>query len=177
VVLKVALSTIRMLFDDWILPIIVAVVIAIFVKKVCFFTTLVSSYSMYPTLKPKDRILTVRISNFKNINRGDILVFYSKELSEMVIKRVIGLPNEFVEIKHDGSVYINQVKLDEPYVQQPGGLSGIFKVPEKKYMFLGDNRVLSNDSRSWLEPYIFEKDIQGKAIFCLFPFSRLSKLT
>jgi len=165
-----------MLILDWIIPIIAAIIIVIFIKKFFFFVTLVSSYSMYPAIKPKDRIFTVRIYNFNKIKRGNILVFYSKELRQIVIKRVIGLPSDIVEIKHDGSVYINQVKLDEPQVQQASGSHGKFKVPERKYMFLGDNRAHSNDSRSWLEPFILEQDIQGKALVRIFPFSRLSKL-
>lgn len=137
--------------------------------------TLVSSSSMCPTVKPGDRILTTRIYNFNNVSRGDILVFYSQKLHKMMVKRVIGLPNDLVEIKAYGSVYINQVKFDEPYVENHVGMNQTFKVPAQKYFFLGDNRVQSNDSRSWLEPFILEKDIRGKARFCLFPLNRLAK--
>jgi signal peptidase I len=130
---------------------------------------------MYPTLKPKDRIITARIYRFSHIRRGDILVFYSPELREMMIKRVIGLPNDLVEIKADGSVYINQTKADEPYVENQGSFSAEFQVPGKKYLFLGDNRAFSIDSRSWLEPFISERDIRGKAIFCIFPVHKIPK--
>lgn len=166
----------KIIISEWITPIILAAIIAIFIRRYIFFITLVSSCSMCPHIKPKDRIITTRVYNFSNIRRGDILVFYSPELQKMLIKRVIGLPNDGAEIKTDGSTYINQKKLDEPYVEYPGGLNHKFKVPAKGYLFLGDNRDRSHDSRSWLEPFIFEKDIRGKARFCLFPLNRIAKL-
>lgn len=140
------------------------------------FTALISSYSMYPAIKPKDRILIVRIFNGRNIKRGDILVFFSKEYQELMIKRVIGLPNDFVEINDDGLVYINHTKLDEPYVAYPGGPSRKFKVPERKHLLLGDNRAQSTDSRSWAEPYISEQDIRGRAVLRYFPLNRLGRI-
>lgn len=159
-----------------IIPVIFALTTVVLIEKYFFFVTLVSSYSMYPVIKPGDRIVTVRIYRFSNIKRGDVVIFYSEELHEMIIKRVIGLPNEFIEIKDDGQVYINQEKYNEPYVKYTSTLTGTFVVPEKKYLFLGDNRVDSNDSRVWSEPYISEKNILGKAIFCIYPL-RWANLT
>lgn len=155
---------------SWIIPIIIALVTALLIRKFFLFVTLVSSYSMYPVIKPKDRILTALIYSFHNIKRGDIVVLYSEELHEMIVKRVIGLPNDFIEIEDDGTVYINHEKLNEPYVKYLGRSDGSYRVPEKKYLLLGDNRAQSNDSRHWQEPFISEKNIKGKTIFCIFPF-------
>ena len=160
----------------WISLIIFTLFIAMFIRKYIFFVTLVTSSSMSPAIMPGDWILTARVYSFNNISRADILVFYSPELQKMIVKRVIGLPNDLVEIRADGSLYINQEKLDEHYVENHGGMNQTFKVPAQKYLFLGDNRVQSNDSRSWLEPFISEKNIRGKARFCLFPINRLANL-
>jgi signal peptidase I len=93
-----------------------------------------------------------------------------------MVKGVIGLPNDLVEIKEDGSIFINAHKLDEPYVKYPDHRTGTFKVPDGKYLFLGDYRLHSLDSRSWKDPYISEKEIKGKAVFILYPFNRASIL-
>src|SRR5659263_767198 len=89
----------RELMGHWISIIISTLFIAIFIRRYIFFVTLVSSSSMCPTVKPGDRILTTRIYNFNNVSRGDILVFYSQKMHKMMVKRVIGLPNDLVEIK------------------------------------------------------------------------------
>lgn len=167
---------IKRIFNTWLCTIILAVFIAILINKFLFFQILVPSGSMYPTIKPKDRIITTRIYKFNNIKRGDILVFYSDELQETMVKRVIGLPNDLVEIKEDGSVFINNEKIDEFYVKYPNNRTGKFKVPEKEYFFLGDNRVNSFDSRSWKNPFILAENIKGRAMYIVFPFNRLSKL-
>lgn len=91
----------------------------------------------------------------------------------MLIKRVIGLPDDFVEVKDDGTVFVNKKRMKEPYVELKGGIGGEFLVPEKKYLLLGDNRTYSRDSRYWAEPNISEKAIQGKAIFCVFPLHKI----
>ena len=86
------------------------------------------------------------------------------------------LPNDEVEIKEDGSVYINKKKINESYVVNPGGKTGKFKVPEDSYFFMGDNRINSLDARYWEKPYIPKKDIMGKARIIISPFSRFGKL-
>lgn len=161
---------------DWIIPIVSAIIIALLVRQFVFFLILVPSGSMYPTIKQGDRIFVTRIHSFNKIERGDILVFYSEELDKRLIKRVIGLPNEEVLIKSDGSVYIDGEKLPEPYVKNPSGKTASFKVPENEYLFIGDNRANSHDARYWNEPYISREKIEGKAHFVIFPFDRIGFL-
>lgn len=170
------MNKIRILIKEWTVTIAFAVIIALVIYKFMFFVISVPSGSMYPTIKPKDRIITTRIYNFNKIKRGDILVFYSDELKETLVKRVIGLPNDLVEVKEDGSVFINNKKIDESYVIYSDNRSGKFKVPSGQYLFLGDNRSHSFDSRSWKEPFISVKKIKGKAGFIILPFNRISKL-
>lgn len=165
----------KQFIKDWVIPISAAIIIALLIRQFLFFTIDVPSCSMDPTIKIGDHIEVTKIYNYKNIKRGDVIVFNSKELKERLIKRVIGLPNETVEVKPDGTVLVNNQKINEPYVKNNGGKSGTYKVPKGKYFFMGDNRSNSYDSRYWNEPYIGTSDIIGKARFIYFPFSRIGK--
>ncbi|WP_010294449.1 signal peptidase I [Clostridium senegalense] len=131
---------------------------------------------MLPTIQLDDTIFCTKIYGEKSIKRGEIIVFESKELKDDLVKRVIGLPNDHVEFKNDGTVYINNKKLEEPYVVNNSDKTGIFDVPEHCYLFAGDNRATSLDARSWDNPYINYKDIKGRAKFVIMPFSRWGKL-
>jgi len=152
------------------------VVIFMLLYYFVFFIVIVPSASMYPTVKIGDRIVTTRIHDVSSIKRGDILVFRSDELNETMIKRVIGLPNDKIDIDSKGNVFVNDEKLDEYYVKYSDTREGNYTVPEGEYFFLGDYRKHSYDSRSWQDPYIPAKDIVGKAKYIIFPFNRLSIL-
>ncbi|MEA4828180.1 MAG: signal peptidase I [Clostridium sp.] len=162
-------------FKEWIVPVAAAVFIAVLINKFLFFQVSVPTKSMYPTIKPKDRIIVTRIYNKEKLKTGDIVVFYSDELKETLIKRLIGLPGDTVKIDENRDVYVNGKKIDQPYVVYNGGKGGEFKVPEGKYFFLGDNRENSWDSRYWQQSYIDKSDIKGKARFVVFPFNRFGK--
>ncbi|WP_373897653.1 signal peptidase I [Haloimpatiens sp. FM7315] len=167
----------KKIFKEWIVPIAAAVIIAIFINTFLFFFINVPTGSMYPTIKPGDKIGVTKVYNRDKLQRGDIVVFYSNELGSMLIKRLIGIPGDKVDISEDGTVYINGAKQEESYVVQDGGNTGVsFKVPEGKFLFLGDNRGNSLDARYWNNKYIDSKDIKGKAHFILLPFSRIGKL-
>lgn len=162
-------------FNDWIIPVFIAVVIAILINKFLIYKVYIPSSSMVPTLNVGDRLLVTRVYNPDKLKRGDIVVFDSDELNETVIKRLIGLPGDTIKI--DGtSVYVNGKKLDEPYVKYPMDSYGIYKVPKGKYFFLGDNRANSNDSRFWKNPYISGDKIRGEAQVRIYPFNSMGFL-
>jgi signal peptidase I len=168
-------NEIKGIVKEWILPVVSAVVIALFINKFLFFMARIPSTSMYPTLKVGDRIFVTKVYNKGSLKRGDIVLFKSKELGSILVKRLIGLPGESVEVKVEGEgivVYINGTRLDEPYVSSISKKGGTFQVPEDSYLFLGDNRKDSYDSRYWKSPYIYKDDIMGKARVILFPFNR-----
>lgn len=162
-------------FKDWIVPIVAAIGIAFIINKFLVYNVYIPSESMVPTLNIGDKLMVTRIYNTDNIKRGDIIVFYSDELSEVVIKRAIGLPGDKIVI-HDGIVNVNGEDLKEDYVKNNEILNATFNVPEGKFFFLGDNRKVSNDARKWINPYIDESDIQGKAQFRFYPFSEIGIL-
>ncbi|MCR4943073.1 MAG: signal peptidase I [Clostridium sp.] len=157
-------------FFDWIVPIIVAVVIALFIKNFLFFKVYIPSGSMIPTLNEGDQLFVSKVYNTDKLERGDIIVFDSKELDDVLIKRLIGLPGDKIKITN-GTVYVNGEKLQEDYVKNNDNFSGEFEVPEGKFFFLGDNRSNSYDSRRWQDPYIDASCIKAKAGLKVYPFS------
>jgi signal peptidase I len=171
------MDIIKKIFRDWIIPIIAAIIIAFIINKLIFFNVTVPTGSMLPTINLGDKILVTRVHNKNNLKHGDVVVFHSDELDEDLIKRLIGLPNDEVEIKEDGSLYVNKQKINESYVVYPGGKADVtFKVPADSYFFMGDNRANSLDARYWEHSYIAKKDIMGKARIIISPFSRFGKL-
>ncbi|MDR5588469.1 MULTISPECIES: signal peptidase I [Clostridium] len=157
-------------FKEWGLTIISAVVIGLLVWKFLIYTVWITSGSMIPTLEVKDRLVATRVHNPENLKRGDIVIFDSDELKEILIKRLIGLPGDHIEIKN-GIVSVNGEQLAEDYVKNNEDYDRIFDVPEGEYFFLGDNRANSDDSRYWKNPYIKSEKIQGKAKVKIYPIS------
>lgn len=170
------IKIVKKIVIDYLIPIAVAIVLALLIRQFLIYKIVVPTASMYPTIKDNDQIMVTKVYSPNSLKRGDIVVFDSKELNEELIKRLIGLPNDKVKITSNGEVYVNDTKLNQPYVVNNGGKSGDFTVPEGHYFFLGDNRSNSWDSRYWKNPYIAWSDIKGKARFIIFPFNRMQFL-
>lgn len=162
-------------FNDWIVPIVIAVILAVLINKLLIFKVKIPSESMVPTLNVGDRLFVTRVYNPENLKRGDIVVFRSEEKDEDMIKRLIGLPGDKIVI-NDGIVTVNGETLEESYIGTSDNYSGEFTVPEGKYFFLGDNRYWSLDSRYWEEPYIDGSEIKGKAQVKVYPWKDFGKI-
>ena len=162
-------------FSDWVVPIVIAVILAVLINKFLIFKVKIPSESMVPTLNVGDRLFVTRVYNTEKLKRGDIVVFYSEEKNEDMIKRLIGLPGDEVVI-NDGRVTVNGETLEENYIGTVDNYSGEFTVPEGKYFFLGDNRYWSLDSRYWDEPYIDGSEIKGKAQIKVYPWKDFGKI-
>jgi signal peptidase I len=167
----------------WIRDIAIALVIAIVIMQFIK-PTIVKEHSMESTLHPDDYIFLNKQAYTLGgePKRGDVVVFHSSLESDdgttkNLIKRVIALPGETVEI-HDGSVYVNDRKLDEPYTKDgfTEGQMPEITVPEGDLFLLGDNRQSSRDSRDPSVGFIPEQQVIGKAIFRLYPFSNLGPI-
>ena len=128
--------------------------------------------SMEPTLVNGDIVLLTKTTSF---NRGELCGFSWN--NKLLIKRVIGIPGDWIEIDTDGVVYLNGEKLDEPYTQQLAigecDLDFPFQVPQEQYFVLGDMRVSSIDSRNTLIGCVKKDQIVGKVIFRIWPFKEL----
>ena len=157
-------------FKEWIIPVITAFIVAMFINKFLIFNVYIPSSSMVPTINVGDRLMIRKVYNMGNIKRGDILVFYSNELQETLIKRLIGLPGDHIVIK-DGIVHINGEDIQEDYIKNNdyNDEELVYDVPEGKFFFLGDNRPISKDSRRWINPYIDKDDIKGKLVLRFYP--------
>ena len=142
----------------------------------------IPSGSMLPTLQIDDHILINRLAYlFHNVDRGDIIVFDEPALNEKLIKRVIGLPGDIIDMKN-GKVYINGIELNESEYLSPtvkthnaSFISMPFLVPEDEYFVLGDNRTDSLDSRHL--GTIKKRNIIGEAPLRFYPLNRIKQIS
>ena len=128
--------------------------------------------SMEPTLVNGDIVLLTKTTSF---GRGDICGFSWN--NKILVKRVIGIPGDWIEIDTDGTLYLNGEKLDEPYAEQIAfgecDLEFPFQVPQEQYFVLGDMRESSIDSRNTLVGCVENDQIIGKIFFRIWPFKKL----
>jgi signal peptidase I len=146
-----------------------AVVIALIINLFLAQATQVLGQSMEPNLHSTQRVVVEKVTyRFAHgPRRGDIVVLALPEQSEMLIKRVVGLPGESIEVR-SGRVYIDGKPLDEPWTVNPGGGSyGPHTIPPLHVFVMGDNRGASNDSRNF-GPVAIEH-VVGHAWFSYWP--------
>lgn len=155
-----------------------AVVIALIIRTYLFQITEVYGQSMYPTLHDHDRLFTNRIGYTLGIpNRGDIVILNAPDRPDTYyVKRAIALGGDKLRIE-DGKVYVNDIEQNEPYINgsfTDGNIDTI--VPPGTVFVMGDNRGNSHDSRSSDVSFIPVDDIEGKAVFRLWPFNNIGKV-
>ena len=126
--------------------------------------------SMTPTLNQGEIVVTVK-SGFE---QGDVIAFYYN--NKIIVKRAMAFEGDVVDIDKDGTVYINDVRLNEPYLAERSlGECDIklpYQVPADKIFVIGDKRDVSIDSRSTAMGCIPESDVVGKIVFRVWPFNR-----
>jgi signal peptidase I len=157
----------RNFVKELIITLVLAIVIFLLLRLVVG-SFAVISVSMEPGLHEGERILVNKMAyHFGEPQRGEIVVFQSPEDDMPLIKRVIGLPGDIIEIK-DSAVQVNGVRLSEPYLKEPPNYSfNSFQVPADHYFVLGDNRNNSRDSHNgWTVP---QENIVGRAWIFTWP--------
>ena len=155
---------------SWAIVIAVAVVLSLLITRYVIFKAVVPTSSMEKTIMVDDKLVGWRL--FTSVNRGDVIIFLNPNHSsdyegddKYLVKRVIGLPGETLEI-HDGAVYINNQKLDEDYLAEDmRGSFGPYEIPEGCYFMMGDNRNNSADARMWENKFITKDVMVAKVIF------------
>ena len=127
--------------------------------------------SMAPTLNDGQIVISLKTTDFKT---GDIAAFYYG--NKLLIKRYIAGASDWVYIDEDGTVSVNSIELDEPYLAEKAlGQTNIdmpYQVPDNRYFLMGDNRDASGDSRNTAVGCVSEEQIVGKVVFCIWPLDR-----
>ncbi len=136
----------------------------------------VTGDSMLPNLYDSEQIIAEKISvKFKPLQRGEIVIFrHPDENDRLLIKRLIGRPGEIIKVEN-GLVYIDGEVIEEPYLLKPGVtfgnkniIEGVeYAIPSNSYIFMGDNRKESSDSRSF--GTVREELVVGRALLVYFP--------
>ena len=127
--------------------------------------------SMAPTLNDGQIVISLKTTDFKT---GDIAAFYYG--NKLLIKRYIAGASDWVYIDEDGTVSVNSIELDEPYLAEKAlGQTDIelpYQVPDKRYFLMGDNRESSVDSRNTAVGCASDDQIVGKVVYCIWPLDR-----
>lgn len=128
--------------------------------------------SMTPTLQDGEIIFSVKTSEFEP---GDIIAFYYN--NKILVKRVICGPGDWIDIDGDGTVYVNEIRLEEPYLTEKAlgdcNIDLPFQVPDGKVFVMGDHRSTSVDSRNTAVGCVAQEQIVGKIIFRIWPLNRI----
>ena len=124
--------------------------------------------SMTPTLQDGEIVFSVKT---KTMEQGDILAFYYN--NKILIKRLIANPGDWVDLAEDGTVYVNDKEIQEPYLTEKSfGDADIelpYQVPEGKLFVMGDHRATSVDSRHTTVGCVTADQIVGKVVFRVWP--------
>ena len=128
--------------------------------------------SMTPTFKEGQIVVAVKGSSFEE---GDIIAFYYG--NKLLVKRYIAGPGSWVDIKEDGTVYVDGEELSEPYLTEKAlgecDMEFPYQIPEDRYFVLGDHRSTSVDSRSSAIGCVAEEQIVGRIVFRIWPLTKI----
>lgn len=154
---------------------IVVAAVAVLVSNLLLPILRIYGSSMTPTLIDGDIVAAVRNGSYE---RGNVIAFYYN--NKILVKRVIGLPGEWVDIDEQGNVSIDGEPLDEPYLDEkaPGeyDIELPYQVPDGRYFVMGDHRSVSSDSRISAVGCVSEEQIVGKLFFRIWPLNRFGTI-
>ncbi len=167
---------------QWIVAVIIVAVAAFVLRSFVFCTVKVKGPSMEPLYVHGDIVVAEKLSGFlSSPEKGDIVVCKYSTSDELIIKRVLGLPGDEIDIYYDHGLEecvleINGERIEEDYIKeammQPGDTEYPYVVPEGCYFVMGDNRNLSSDSRFMSIGAIAKENIEGKVVFKIWPLGK-----
>lgn len=130
--------------------------------------------SMTPLLDDGDIVVSVKSGDFQ---QGDIIVFYYN--NKILVKRVIAMAGDWVDIDADGTVYVNGEELEEPYLQEKAlgdcDIELPYQVPDGRLFVMGDHRSVSADSRTSAVGCVASEQIVGKLVFRVWPLAGIGR--
>lgn len=130
--------------------------------------------SMTPLLDDGDIVVSVKSGDFQ---QGDIIVFYYN--NKILVKRVIAMASDWVDIDADGTVYVNGEELEEPYLQEKAlgdcDIELPYQVPDGRLFVMGDHRSVSADSRTSAVGCVASEQIVGKLVFRVWPLAGIGR--
>lgn len=154
---------------------IVVAAVAVLVATIWMPVLQIFGSSMSPTLQEGEIVISVKGTEFQ---QGDLVAFYLG--NNILVKRYIAGPGQWVDMDEEGNVFVDGVLLDEPYIQEKSlgnaNLDFPYQVPENRYFCMGDYRATSVDSRHTQVGCVAQEQIVGKIIFRIWPLEKLGKV-
>lgn len=160
---------------EWVSAMAISLTLIAIVFLCMFRVVKVDGNSMEPSLLHGQKLLITRLNDFYTV--GDVVIV-DRYVQEPLIKRVIAVAGDTLDIRESGEVYRNGHLLTEPYIQGvtfPRDFAGEMTIPEGHLFVMGDNRMVSMDSRSRQVGMIPVEDVTGHVLFRLWPFSTVSE--
>lgn len=154
---------------------IVVAAVASIIATLVFPVLQIAGTSMEPNLNDGDIVLLAKTNKLET---GDLCAFYYS--NKILIKRVIATPGDYLWIEPDGTVFVNGIELDEPYVQEKSlgecDIEFPYQIPENAFFMMGDHRETSIDSRSSVIGCISTDHMIGKILCKFWPLSEFKWL-
>ncbi len=162
-------------FRSTVFTLVVVAAMAVLVATLLLPVLQIYGTSMSPTLSEGDIVVSIKSPH---INRGDIIAFYYN--NKLLVKRVVAMSGDVVDIDEDGNVTLNGEPLDEPYLSEKSlgdcNITLPYKVPDERYFMMGDHRENSLDSRNSAIGCVSKDQIVGKLVFSVWPLKNFGKI-